>query len=413
MGGSWTPGVAGIPKFGLGGLGWRFGWHAAGVTERHDDTDLERVTELFRTFSSNVVPGLPLYRHLSESIAEDPEVASLLLLAPPEQQTVPVLLLAAVHDILLAGEADPLRDWYDTITDEPRRVGEGVDDPWPHFRRLVLEHPGVAERLRTRSVQTNEVGRCAPLVAAFTHLAGSAPGAPPDGFRPLGLVELGASAGLNLLVDRYGYRFERSGLRDPRMVNPDSALVIDCALRGDGVPDVEDGQPHVASRVGVDLNPLDLSDSDDARWLVACQWPDEIDRTHRIRAAMALARGDAPTLLRGDAVQEVAALVDAVPDHALPVVFATWALAYLSDQRQRDLLAELDGIGSARDLSLVFAEQPVQITGMPVPERPDGRADGPPTALVAYRWRGGTRSEQRLGDMHPHGRWLEWLVQPG
>ena len=100
-------------------------------------------------------------------------------------------------------------------------------------------------------------------------------------------------------------------------------------------------------------------------------------------------------------------------DTATPVVFATWALAYLSDQRQRDLLAELDGIGSARDLSLVFAEQPVQITGMPVPERPDGRADGPPTALVAYRWRGGTRSEQRLGDMHPHGRWLEWLVQPG
>ena len=374
------------------------------------ESDLERVMDLFRTFSENVVRDLPLYRHLSASIAEDPEVASLLLLAPPEQQTVPVLLLAAVHDVLLAGESDPLRDWYDTITDEPRRLGDGVDDPWPHFRRLALENPGVVERLETRSVQTNEVGRCAPLVAAFIHLARRAPGAPPDGFRPLSLVELGTSAGLNLLVDRYGYRFEPPGLGEPRVANPDAPLMIDCDLRGEGAPLLVDDRPHVASRVGVDLNPLDLTEPDDARWLVACQWPDEIDRTHRIRAAMALARADAPTLVRGDAVQEVAALVDAVPGHALPVVFATWALAYLPEQRQRDLLAVLDEIGSDRDLNLVFAEQPVQITGMPVPARPDGRGDGPPTALVAYDWRDGVRTEERLGDLHPHGRWLEWLA---
>lgn len=371
--------------------------------------DQRRLEEMFRTFSENVVRDLPLYRHLSVSIAQDHEVASLLLLAPPEQQAVPVLLLAAVHDVLLAGEVDPLADWYDTITDEPRRLGEGLDDPWPHFRRLALEHPGVAERLRTRAVQTNEVGRSAPLWAAFTNVARHDPGAPPGGSRPIGLVELGASAGLNLLGDRYGYRFSSPGVDEPVVVNTDAPLMIDCELRGGRVPLLLEDQPSVASRAGVDLNPLDITDPDDARWLVACQWPDEIDRTHRIRAAMALARGDAPEVVRGDAVEEVAALVDAVPGHALPVVFATWALAYLPAPRQRALLAVLDRIGSNRDLSLVFAEQPIQIAGMPVPARPDGRPDGPPTALVSYVWRDGTRTEQRLGDTHPHGRWLEWL----
>ena len=61
---------------------------------------------------------------------------------------------------------------------------------------------------RTRSTQTNEVGRCAALLPALTQLAVDAPGAPHGGGRPLGLVEVGASAGLNLLVDRYGYEYE-------------------------------------------------------------------------------------------------------------------------------------------------------------------------------------------------------------
>ena len=113
--------------------------------------------------------------------------------------------------------------------------------------------------------------------------------------------------------------------------------------------------------------------------------------------------------MTGDAVDDVAPLVRAVAGHALPVVVATWALAYLDAERQAAFVGVLDALGSERDLSLVFAEQPERVPGLPVPPRPDGRPDGGPTALVRVDWRDGVRSARRLADLHPHGTWLEWL----
>ncbi|MBX3287634.1 MAG: DUF2332 family protein, partial [Actinobacteria bacterium] len=100
----------------------------------------------FREFGEQVAARLPLYRYLCERIARDPEVADLLELARPGQQ-VPNLLLAAVHDVLLAGEGQPLERWYGSITEHPHPVGNGADDPWPAFREVALHHPWVRRDL--------------------------------------------------------------------------------------------------------------------------------------------------------------------------------------------------------------------------------------------------------------------------
>ena len=358
----------------------------------------------FREFGEQVARRLPLYRYLCERISRDPEVAGLLALARPGQQ-VPNLLLAAVHDVLLAGGGRPLDRWYGSLTEHPHPVGNGADDPWPAFRELALEDPQVRRDLRTRSTQTNEVGRCCALLPALIQLAIDAPGAPHGGERPLGLVEVGASAGLNLLVDRYGYEYEPGH----HHVGHRSVLTLHCDLRGPIVPPLRADPPELASAVGLDLRPVDLADRAQARWLVACQWPDQPERIHRARTAIALAHGHPPRLVTGDAVDDVAPLVRAVAGHALPVVVATWALAYLDAERQAAFVGVLDALGSERDLSLVFAEQPERVPGLPVPPRPDGRPDGGPTALVRVDWRDGVRSARRLADLHPHGTWLEWL----
>lgn len=370
---------------------------------------------LFADLADTALRHLPLYRHLCRAIAEDEEVAGRLSHAPVEQQ-LPTLLLAAVHDVLLAGSTDRLGEWYSSVTDAPRPVGEGHDDPWPHFRRLSLEEPGVVERIRARATQTNEIGRCAALLPALQAISRHAPGAPPGGGRPLGLIDLGTSAGLNLLLDSYRYRYHRGS--DPASADvvatvsasTDGPVELGCELRGPVDPPLEASPPPIAARFGIDVRPVDLSDPEEARWLVACQWPDQPERIRRLRAAIAMARTARTPIIEGDLVDQVAHAVDQVPAHALPVCGATWALAYLSPGRQEALIAELDRIGASRDLTLLFSEQPVMVPGLIVPPRPDGQADGGPTALVQLDWRAGEQTARRLADQHPHGTWLEWLA---
>ncbi|MGN6693246.1 MAG: DUF2332 domain-containing protein [Aquihabitans sp.] len=392
-----------------------------------DVTDAPGISNRFRVFAEQVVPRLPLYRRLCEGVADDLDVCATLLAAEPDQRT-PNLLLAAVHDVLLSGALEPLSAWYPSISGpnpspsaRSRAVGRGEDDPWPHFRRLALGDDRVAERIRTRTTQTNEVGRSATLFPGLYQATYAASSAPPGALRPLGIVEIGASAGLNLHPGAYGYRYTVSKRsadagqtliagRTFTSVGMSARLMLDCELRGDQVPPLPEGALPIASAVGLDISPIDLADPDDTRWLEACQWPEQLERLAQLRAAIALARLDPPEVVQGDAVDDIRRLVDQVPGEALPVVTSTWVLTYLPIHRQRALMQVMDEIGADRDVAMVLSEQPERIPGVDVPPRPDGAPDGRSTALVRLEWRDGERIAVRLADQHPHGRWLEWLA---
>lgn len=389
------------------------------------DLEVRAIAQRFADMADQVFGRLPLYRRICEGAAGDLEVVHRLLVAPKDQR-VPNLLLAAVHDLLLAGFDDRLADWYPSIPGargegghRARPVGHGADDPWPQFRRLVMSQAAVTHRLETRSVQTNEVGRSATLLPALFQAALASPQGS-VGARPLGIVEVGASAGLNLRFGSYGYRYElpspasaTGGTRTVvESVGAGSRLMLECQLRGDRVPPLPAESLPVATAVGIDRTPLQVTNRLDARWLVACQWPEDLERLDRLREAIRLAAQEPPVVEQGDAVADVAAHLRAVPGAALPVAVASWVLAYLSLGEQQAFLAQLDEVGAERDLALVFAEQPERVPGLPVPPRPDGLPDARPTALVLVLWRAGERVALRLGDQHPHGRWLEWLLEP-
>lgn len=402
-------------------------------------------TDLFQLWVDGAVSKLPLYRRLCEAAASDPEVADRLLASPDPAQRLPNLLLAAVHDVVLAADPDPdvaaVSQWYPSVPivsdiswvreaapelqagdQGVRPVGEGADDPWPYFRRLALEHHGVAEHLATRQTQTNEIGRCATVLAALNRIA-------LESGRPIGLVEVGASAGLNLFPDSYSYRYEPESdqlgpSRQPIEVGTGDGIVLTCRMRGEGRPNLSGAPPRIVSRIGIDLHPIDVTDARQARWLIACQWPDEPDRVARAVAAIDLARanfdGLGPVVQRGDAVTQAASLVEQVDPNAVAVVLSTWVQSYLSADQQQALAESLDVIGQQRDLSFVYAEQPALIPGLAamglVPPQPPGRIEGPVetgvSALVSVDWRDGERVAHRLANQHPHGRWMEWLPDP-
>jgi hypothetical protein len=337
---------------------------------------------LFAEFARTASRRTPLYERLATGIAGDPALAGLLMHAPPGQRQ-PVLLFACVHDLLLVDGEDQLAAFYPNLT-APADTG----DPMPAFRGFcAAHHHELVALLATRSTQTNEVGRCALLLPAFGIIA--------EEVGPLSHLDVGASAGLNLLLDRWHYRYQPGG-------DVGAPAPVDLVCGTLGPFEVPAAMPLVVERRGLDRNPIDVADPGARRWLEACLWPDQPDRFVRLRAALGVAATAGLEIRAGDAVPDTAALVMAAAVH--PVVTNTWVLNYLSPDERRGYLDALERCGRQRDLSWVFAESPMLVPDLPVP-----REQLSTTSLMLVRWRDGRRTVRHLAQCHPHGYWLHWI----
>lgn len=351
--------------------------------------DAASSASMFGEFARTAATRAPLYARMSAGIAADPGLAALLLAAPPTQRQ-PVLLFAAVHELLLAAEADgraePLARHYPNLTADP-----DTGDPLPALRELCARRGDeLGAMLRTRRTQTNEIGRCALVLPAFGIVAAEV--------GPLAHLDVGTSAGLNLLLARYQYRYEPGG-----EVGPPSTVLLSCGTRGT-VP-VPGALPPIAVARGIDSTPVALDDDAQARWLEACVWPDQTDRFERLRAAIEIARAEPPDVCVGDAVADVAANVRQLAAEGHPVVTNTWVLNYLTPRERRAYVAELDTVGAELDLSWTYLESPFLTPELPGPA---GNAAVDRTVLVLVRWRSGRRTVEHLADTHPHGYWMHW-----
>lgn len=222
-------------------------------------------------------------RAAAEDIESGGRVADLFagVLVPPG--SVPALRLqAALHHLVLSGRAPELATFYPSAGGT--RPPDGV---WPVAREALTEHAGwVGERLR-RTVQTNEPGRAAVLFSALLWLAHCHS-------LPVRLLEIGASAGLNLLADRFCYVVEGAVLGEPT-----SPVRFSDPWRPP--PDVDlaeaAGRLRIVEREGCDPAPLDPCDPDDRLTVLSYIWPDERERLERTRAALELAASDPPRVV--------------------------------------------------------------------------------------------------------------------
>jgi hypothetical protein len=317
------------------------------------------VAERYRRFAEREAHGRSrLYQRLALGVAGDRRLLELLERLPPAKQQ-PNLFFAAVQ--YLAG---PQADFA-------------------AFRAVVLGHPDqVLATMTAHRTQTNEVGRCALLLPALAGLSG-----------PLALVEVGASAGLCLLPDRYAYDYGGTLVGDPA-----SPVRLACQPIGP-VPVPAAPPPEVVWRRGIDLAPVHLDDPDAVHWLESCVWPDQPHRLARLRAALEVARADPPVVVKGDLLDEVGPVVAQAPAGVTVVVFHAATLAYLSPEDRRRfaaLMVELpvvwlsaEGSGAIPDLQ---------------PEL------GPPQAPDWTVFQLAMGRERLLGLADPHGAWLRWLA---
>jgi hypothetical protein len=249
------------------------------------------------------------------------------------------------------------------------------------FRQFLRDHrDSLTELVATRRVQTNEVRRCTTLLPAFT-------AARPDD-RPLALIEVGASAGLNLLFDRYRYDYGSA-----RLGPPNAGLTLTCEIEA-GEPPLPARLPSVASRVGLDLHPIAVTDPDAVRWARALIWPEQLDRVERFETAVAIARNDPPPLVEGDALELLPAAIEASPAEAAVLVFHSFVLNQWTPE-DRSRLDELLVIQSrTRPIDRISVE--METRGVAYP------------AIIHTRYSGGEAIPRRLGTAHYHGVWLRW-----
>ena len=313
-----------------------------------DDLTAER----YLGFAAEARGRSPQYEELATVVAGD-SLALGFLRSLPAAKRQPNLLFAAATYLL--GESPELAA----------------------LRRLVGDRAGeLTAVMLARRTQTNEAARCATLLPALAQLP-----------QPLALIEIGASAGLTLLPDRYSYDY---GDRQVTGTDPD-APVLSCRTLGP-VP-VPAQVPDVAWRAGLDLNPLDVTADDDVRWLECLLWPGEAGRPERLAAAIETARRDPPRIHRGDLLTDLPAVARDAPPHATLVIYHSAVLAYVAAEQRRQVAETIRALNA----SWLSNEGPDVIPAIAFPER-----DGEKFVLV----RDGTRA---LAFTDAHGAWIDWL----
>ena len=247
-----------------------------------------------------------------------------------------------------------------------------------------------------RPTLNDETGRYAVLYPAITEAARRA------GAMTVGLIDIGRSAGLNLNVDRVGITYSGG----PSLGDPSSPVQLSSAIAQDR-PVPTRAMPEVVARIGVDLDPVDVTDADDARWLRACLPPDQPERRARLDAEMALAATAPPLLLRGDAAELLPDAIARVPAGVLPVVITTWALSRFSLEARQRFLHRLEGAAAGRAVAWVSAEG-VGVAPT-VPTLGDRPASGHSIIGLALFGRSAQPAEA-IARCWSRGRFLAWLA---
>jgi hypothetical protein len=277
------------------------------------------------------------------------------IVGPEPAWEMPLRLLGGMHYLVLAGQAT----WGDS--------------PGDH-------HDFLEAFVRDQRVQTNEVQRCWVLAPLFSRVAER------TGAGEIDIVELGPAAGLNLLWDRYRCAYVA------RSIGPADAPLV---LRGEERRPIRETlleqSPRVRRRVGIDLEPVDVTTRAGVLFLKCWVWADQTERLERMDAAIAAVRADPPELIQGDFVELLPEVLAAQPRDVPTVVFQTAALGYVEPERRERVRRALDDAGVELPLAFVSAGNP--------------RTGVMDWGLRIVYWPGGGR--EFVGHADYHGAWID------
>ena len=292
---------------------------------------------------------------------------------------LPLRLAGGLHALVRQNAAPDLATLYPpNPTPTPDHLGETA-------ARTLETHAEALSLWLDSPPQTNEVARSAALMAGLMVLTR-------ETGLPLALLELGASAGLNLIPDRYAYQ-----LGPITTGRPGSPLLLAPEWRGPPPPATT---PVIVSRRGADLNPIDVTNPAHQQRLLAYIWPDQPDRLARTATAITLAAADPPPLDQADAADWTERHLAPTPEPGQArVLMHSIAFQYFPPETQSRIHRHTTMLGAHATSATPLAWLRLEV---------DPTHDNKPTLQLTL-WPGG--HHRTLATASPHGHWIEWLSQ--
>ncbi len=320
----------------------------------------------------------PLYAALARAVALDPDMLALAAHVPAGQP-VSNLLFSSIYYLLLSGIAHPAAAYFAGVAANPLPA----DAAYPAVRDFCqLHRQKLIPMLQTRRVQTNEAQRSAIWLPAFEHIAQQ------TARRPLAMLEIGASAGLNLHWDRHFYRYDARSAGDSA-----ATLQLTCTVNGAMPPPLpQQTLPVLAWRCGIDLNPIDIHDDDAVAWLRALIWPEQHHRVEMLKRAAEVARANPVTIHRGDAAALLPGILAQVPRDLTLCLCHSFTWNQCPPDVRDSITQTLERASTQRDIYRLSYEW--------LGERP---------MLELHHYAAGRVTTQTLAHVDSHGRHIEWL----
>jgi hypothetical protein len=332
----------------------------------------------------------PLYSELWAHIKDDAEILALVDLVNKDQPNL-VTFFTTVNFLLLREPHQPLALYYPYLHQES---APPLSEAYPFFREFVLAHRvELTDLLPTARLQTNEPTRCTNLLPAFflAYRRG--------GYQPLNMVEIGSSAGLNLLWNQYHYQY-RSGLTTENIIVGDltSPVQLRCDILGPHLPPIPEAMlPIVANCQGIEVVPRDIYDEEDMRWVRAAIWPEELGRHRVLDVAIKFARQRGFHLHKGDACDLLPGLLDAIPQNHTAVVWSSFAVNQGPIEVKECIDAHIADASRRRTLYRISLEFALE------------EQAGPRLEFTEYRGRQVVKHEL-LARCAVHGEHMTWLL---
>ena len=331
--------------------------------------------------------GSPMYADLLDRVAGDLEAGGISseVLAEhsdaPASDAVPLRLMGSVHRLVLERRAGALATFYPSVG------GRWTSDPgWDAFQNVLIEQSSTVAAGLSHPPQTNEVGRSAALIGGLHNLS-------EDLRMPVRLFEIGASAGLNLLSDRFGF----VDAQQARFGSADDTLVFPAAWNGRSMapwPDLE-----IVERAGCDVLPVDPRSTEGRLTLTSYVWADQAHRLEHLRAALAVAARMQVDVRRQSAAEFVAGLT--LKSGTTTVVWHSVMWQYLSPGEQQSIEESLDRLAQHATPQSPLVRLSFEPTGWLPEER----------GIVLETWSGqaGHTAAGLIGTAPAHGLPCTWV----